>query len=554
MLKSYLGASNQQALLAPQPPIAQLAPQGAPLLGMDYRNNMVASRPQTCLSMGNFLCTTNSVEVRKGYRKWQDALDTAIGTLMPYNHPTSASSRLFAVSDSGIFNITTRTNNGGVTPARALNWGSVVVGRTRFASFVQYFTSVAPYLCVVCSGNGYYTYDAAGGWVNHPAGAGAGQINGTSPTNFDFVFSWKSRLWFVKDGESVAWYLPVNAIAGTVNSFDFGPTFLNGGAIACMVSISVDGGIGIDDHLAVISTKGDVSIWKGTDPSALSTFAIVGRWSLGSVPAGRRFATAYGSDALVLTTKGLTSLAALMRGQTIGQAMFESVSAPVDPVLHDEIVAGQTSYGWELFQQRVDNQLMITVPQSSTTTWKAYMMHMLNNAWSSIYSMPCYTHAMFNDFCYASDRAGNVYQTFYGITDDVGFSDTNNIIPEAYVQTNFESYESGEVYKMFRLLTVIFMAGVEPAVNARIVKEFSVASPPGTASIPPVITGSLWGSGLWGTATWYSASVSAPNTYIGRLGLNSMAYYAALLMSVTAYGGSKFVSYTVAYEKGSSML
>ena len=158
---------------------------------------------------------------------------------------------------------------------------------------------------------------------------------------------------------------------------------------------------------------------------------------------------------------------------------------------------------------------------------------------------------IFDNQPYGSDTAGNVYQIFTGATDNVDFDNLPNIIPAGSIQTSYQDYGSGAVFKIFKLLTLIFLGSAAPALVVSLAREFGIYTPSGTPSIPGNQGGALWGVGLWNVAQW---SGGPSNTYIARLGLAGIAYYASMLISVTAYGGSRYTGMSVAYEKGDSML
>lgn len=547
-LSGYLPPSSGGSPYFAQTPVAKLYSEGAPVLGMDYRNTLTESRPQTAIEMDNLICRRNTVEIRKGYRIWQNKLGI-IGTLMSYNPPVSASVKLFGVVDNGIFDLTIRTNNG-ATPAKVVTFTSPIAGETRFASQTMYATTATNFLCMCVAGEGYWTFDTVGGWIHRIAGGGPGQINGTDPTQFDYVVSWKNRLWFVKKGDTSGWYLNTNAIAGNVTEFDFGPMLARGGQVQAIYTMTVDGGDGVDDYLVIVGQYGDVLIYAGTDPSNITTFRIVGRWQVGFVPTGRRFGLKYGGDLLLMTDMGLISCAALMRGDTIGGRMFESISSPIDILLSAEMSRAAGVRGWEIILHNLEDQIILTYPQTVIGRFRAFVMFTFTNAWTTISKMPMYTMTMHGGSLFSSDGVDNIYQTFFGSTDDVGYTDAPNIIPSASLQSSYQSFNTPALYKKFMMLTLIFLGPQQPTVSAAIVKEFGIATPPGTPNIPGS-SSSLWGSALWNVGVWAGG---AATTYIGRLGLVGTAYYAALLMSITGYGGTRFAGFSIAYEQGDSML
>jgi hypothetical protein len=147
----------------------------------------------------------------------------------------------------------------------------------------------------------------------------------------------RNRLWFYGTVDATnapkglsAWYLPTGAIAGAVVEFNVGPFASKGGRIVAMRTWTQDGGLGGLDDLAVFYTdRGQAIVYQGTDPSAASTWSLVGVFDL-AVPASPKpegsssaeiivyvptdcYAMKYGVDTLFLTSDGLTSAGRVLR-------------------------------------------------------------------------------------------------------------------------------------------------------------------------------------------------------------------------------------------------
>ncbi|NCV55893.1 MAG: hypothetical protein EBW54_06760, partial [Betaproteobacteria bacterium] len=63
------------------------------------------------------------------------------------------------------------------------------------------------------------------------------------------------------------WYLGVSNVAGTAVEFPMGALFKHGGAILKIDTWTLDAGYGLDDYLCIFTTKGEVAVYRGTDPS-----------------------------------------------------------------------------------------------------------------------------------------------------------------------------------------------------------------------------------------------------------------------------------------------
>jgi hypothetical protein len=104
-----------------------------------------------------------------------------------------------------------------------------------------------------------------------------------------------------------AWFLDVDAIAGPVEQFPVGQLFKFGGFLMAIYTWAVDSGDGMNDKLVLISSKGEVAIYSGLDPTDATQWSLEGVYRLGA-PVGRRCGASYGGDLLLLTTDGVVPL------------------------------------------------------------------------------------------------------------------------------------------------------------------------------------------------------------------------------------------------------
>jgi hypothetical protein len=80
-----------------------------------------------------------------------------------------------------------------------------------------------------------------------------------------------------------------------------------GGFLMAMATWTVDGGQGPDDLAAFITSKGQVILYKGTDPTNANAWAMVGVFDL-PPPIGRRCFMRFGADVILITSQGALPL------------------------------------------------------------------------------------------------------------------------------------------------------------------------------------------------------------------------------------------------------
>lgn len=306
-IKSLRGSRNGYA-----PRTHGAFPYPAPTKGLNYLYPLSAAPADTGVVMSNVISRSYGVEFRPGWRSWSSLIPGEVRSLMPYNPPrglAGLSGKLFAASSDGnIYDVTLQTNESTIPPLSVSIPGQLEPGEFSYINFATLATS---YLCICSAGGGYWTYDAVGGWVDRTAAiTGAG---GPHAINFDFVMSWKNRLWFVVNQTADTFFLGTNNIVGAASLFDFGPLLINGGDVKVMASWTADMSNGLDDKLVIVGAAGDVLIYEGTDPTAAATFRVAGRWFVGSVPNGRRFLDRYGGDLALICMYGVVYMSEILQ-------------------------------------------------------------------------------------------------------------------------------------------------------------------------------------------------------------------------------------------------
>jgi len=519
----------------------------APVNGLISQRLLAAMTPQDALQLRNFWVKPYGLELRPGYRIHQNNLNDPVNTMMAYEAKVPGDNKLFAVTFQGITDVTARQDNPGV-PARDVTFGSQIPGITDQWSWIMFSTGDENYLCAVNQTNGYLTYSTSTGWVNHPAGVAAGEIDGADPLLFDYIMSWKQRLWFVNANSNKAFYLPVSQLAGTVQEFDFGNFMRQGGTIQQFVSWTRDGGDGLDDFLVVIGSQGDVAVYQGTDPANADTFAMVGIWDVGRVPVGRRIAMKSGGDVQVLCETGILPLSELFTGMLRATASETSLGYNIQTILARKISSNLNEDQWELHYYPQEEQVMIkepvTINERSARIWSA-SVH--NRAWSQLVGLPVQTCVVFESTMYGSDQDGNVYELFIGDSDDVGFDGLPNLDLVGQIQTGFTNYDSPDL-KRCQLVEPVFVGESAPGVQVQMKTEFDFAVLPGSPQFFAPDDGAMWDVDFWDQAYW-----SGQSTYQAWAGAGCLGRYLSLFLSVRGPARLVFTHWTLSFEIGGMM-
>jgi hypothetical protein len=116
----------------------------------------------------------------------------------------------------------------------------------------------------------------------------------------------KSRSYFWDDTLSF-WYSQPNALGGVLTKFPLNTVAQKGGRILSINAWTQDGGAGPDDYLVVTTTKGEVIVYAGSNPSDANDWALVGRYYISEPIAQRGFLELDGK-LLVLTKNDIETL------------------------------------------------------------------------------------------------------------------------------------------------------------------------------------------------------------------------------------------------------
>src|SRR5262249_8905031 len=129
-------------------------------------------------------------------------------------------------------------------------------------------------------------------------------VTGPAAGSIVNVATHKGRLWFVVNNSTTAYYLATNAISGAATGFELGPFFTMGGFIQAIGTWTIDTKQTVDEYIAFISSRGEIVVYEGTDPSSASTWSLVGIYKIGA-PIGRRCFLKIAGNLFIICVDGL---------------------------------------------------------------------------------------------------------------------------------------------------------------------------------------------------------------------------------------------------------
>lgn len=580
-------------------PTVRSATMPAPIGGLNTVDAGSSMPPEDAILLYNMVAAEYGLRTRLGYREWVTGLGGEVRSVLPLTGALrdGTKDKLFVATTAGIWDCTAST----ASPTKVVTFGTTT-GNAGYGISTVFVNLNGDHFLLYCDEvNGYYTYTSATDTWTHvaqqtstawavstgytinvsrvlangatylckttgtsassgtgPAGTGTAisdgsctwdyepTVGGVDPATLAFVTVWGNRVWFVARDTANAWYSGINSLYGTLTKFPFGARFRAGGDLRGLFNWTIDGGSGVQNSLVAVSGGGDVAIYQGTDPAQASSFALKGVWSLGGggVPFGRRIATDYGGDLLIMSSVGVIPLSKLTQGNPIFDRS-QYATQKISNLFGQAAYAGRGLKGWTVRLHPQDNTLMINVPHLDGTTYQL-VMSLNTKGWSIYRDLPTVTSM--------EAWTGDLY---FGTSDgrlckNTGYLDAVTLAaPTAFkaiqfeVLTSFQNLES-QRYKRIHLIRPQFISqGGAPgfSVGARFDYDFTELP---TVSAQPSNSGNVWGTGKWGTATW--SGDYAPSKEVR--GTTGAGVAAAIIVRGTATSRTSLVGIDVIFDQG----
>lgn len=393
----------------------------APVGGMNSVSPGAQMPESDCIYAYNLIASELGLVSRSGWREHVTGLtgtvDSRGRTTIPFHGSIGSANKLFATTDSGIWDVTSPT----ASPTKVLTfaevggdagWGVAAAVVTAAGHFVLYADEV--------NGLHYYS-ESTGLWAAYATGVGTGQISGVDPGDIVSVTVWKNRVWLTERHTASAWYLAVGAIFGAATEFSYGQRFAHGGYLVGLFNWSTDGGSGLDTLLVAIGSGGDVAIYVGTDPSSASTFGLKGVWFVGAIPAGRSIATDFGGDLLILSSLGLLPLSRLIAGAATADGT-QYTTYKISNLFASLVAAGRSLRGWAVHTHPTDSAILVFIPSPGETATVQLAMSTASRGWTRYRDIPMVSAAVWDGKLYFGTDDGRVCRNS-GVVDNVTLTD-----------------------------------------------------------------------------------------------------------------------------------
>jgi hypothetical protein len=495
----------------------------APVGGWNARDALAAMKPTDAIALENLFPTTSYVESRGGYANHATGMTGTGKTLAVYN-AMSGSNKMFGFTESGIYNVTSAGAVGASGLARTN-------GKHQWVNFGDGTTN---YL-IACNGvdaPGYYD----GATWTAVTGATSPALTGLTTTEIISVFVFKGRLIFIQKASLSFWYLAAGAAGGALTEFDLSAEAPAGGFLMAGAAWTMDGGDGIDDYAVFVTSEGEVIVYRGTNPSAASTWAKVGSYVIGK-PLGRRCLTKYGGDIIVLTQNGAFPMSAALPFASVDSKL--ALSFKIENAFNTAARSYINIFGWKAILYPNKSAFIVNVPIAENGEHEQYVMNTITKAWCKFNEWDAEDFAILNGDLYFT-RSTVVVKAWTGTIDG-----TSDIV--LYGKTAFNYFGNQNQQKLFKMFRPVMAINGTFAFLTDIDVDFQDNPITGTATYS-VISGASWDVDSWDVGYWAAGleivkEWTSPDEYEG--------YCAAGKIKITTHSLIiQWMSYDMLYETG----
>ena len=461
----------------------------APTGGWNAINPLTNMAPTDAIIMENLIPNSTDVTSRNGYAEHVNVARPNAKRLIPYN---GSDDRLLLCADGNIFDITDGGTGVDLTGDRA-DFGSD-----------EWIFGAYKNRIVMCNGvDAPLQYDGTA--ISDIT------VTGPVPEQLRGGVTYRGRVyyWERPDGDNPQsfWYANAGAFQGELEEYPL-DEFTRGGYIVQLLNWTFDGGAGLDDHLAVFMSTGEVIIYSGGDPGSIKDWAMVGVYQIGE-PVGEIPASQVGGDILALTQDGYLILSAAIReGRYSENSAF---SLKINPAAQDAARRYGQRYGWHSTLFSDASLFIVNVPITSSQSVQ-HVRNTSTGAWCKFTGINALSFAVSDGTLFFAATDGKVYR--YG-----GKSDNGSFIPLRATQA-YNYFGSPGNKKQVTTVEVQSNFAYPKYLYSDFWADFSEETLPPTLE-PPEPIPSEWDVGAWDASSW---DQSSDRTIVERRNVEGFGY------------------------------
>ena len=371
----------------------------APIAGLNAKDPVSAMEPLFAITMDNYIPLDSKIELRGGYTTYTTlgSANKYVKTLAAFHYP--AYEAFFATYDGKLWDITDPENPSDMSVTLTNDYCQTV----EYKSYIYFMNGADTPIAYYIDGNG-------------DSHCGAWGFTGTGLTASKIIAGTVSKefLWFVEKGSLKAWYPAVaGSISGTLNAFDLAQLAKCGGELVAVANWTIDGGTGIDDYTAFITSEGEVFVYSGYDPNDATNWNLKGIYKI-SKPIGYRCTMKYQGDVVVICQDGYFPLGKALATANAGDSVV-AFSNNIRGLVIDRTSLNSWREGWQSIVYSKKGYAIFNVPNAAQ--FEQHVINVSTGAWCRFTGLNAYCWCVFDDNIYFGGIDG-VYEYDSGYSDD----------------------------------------------------------------------------------------------------------------------------------------
>ena len=539
-------APNAASRHRPRPQATQAGVLPAPTGGVDSRVSLGAGNLNVCPYAYNIMPDEAGMRVRNGYREFVLGIEAGtshgVGTMIPMEGIAGTDDKLFAVTNEGIWDVTTYNT----APTQKAAFTANTTADAGYGIYVNYVNQAgAQFIYYADNLNGLWTYTVSTNTWAQTTG-----ITGVNATDVCGIVIHKLRAWIFTASSASAWYLPINAMAGAATEFVFGGKFKRGGYVGGMYNWTLDGGAGVDDYLVIASSAGDALMYKGEDPSSATTWSIVGTYDIGAAPVDYNSGLEYAGELFILTGYGLVSMDEVLRGSQSEDPATSALAFKISKVLQQSMTSLRLAHGWHPIFYPAEGLIILVSPVQADGTYIQYVLDLTTRGWAYWRGVPIVSACVWQNELYfgtADDKVMlmDVYRDGILITPPAAPAVNGEPIEFSLLHTASDMGAPG-IMKRGVFVRPNFRADYAPVLDTRILYNYALAEYSAILTQPTSSVG-IWDAGVWDTSTWGSGASTPFSSATGAAGIGTVL---AVAIRGTSTAPSLLVTTDVMWNAG----
>lgn len=461
--------------------------------------------------LDNFFPTASGAILRRGSERYATLGDGTLPVTTIFSYKNGSQEELFAGTQNAIYDITTIssafnyilsdeddnwlvTDTGDTFGENSTEGKEVASGQTGGDwVVVQFATSGGVFLRGVNGEDTPIVYDGST-WGTTPA------ITGAVPEDLNYVWVYKSRLFFVEKNSLNAWYLPVDSIGGAATKFPLGGVFTLGGRLLFGASWSLGEGAsgGLSAQCVFVSSEGEVAVYQGSDPGSPSDWSLVGVYRIGK-PLGKQAHIRAGGDLVIATDIGFVPLSQAIQ-RDYAALSPSAVSFPIEDAWREAVeLRSGTEWHCEVWPEKQMVVVALPTINEQPATW--FVANTRTGAWGRFTTWDANCMEVFKGRLFFGSQDGRIVEA------NVTGQDEGNPFTGAYVPL-FDDLRTPGSMKIAEMCRAVLRSGVKLNELVSIQTDFEVDLPSAPDATQIDATGT-WGSAIWGEAVWGQAAATS---------------------------------------------